>query len=251
VRRGFIYGLILVTGMALAVSAARIVASRDDEAAPVDTRVPVTRVVPAPGQSFVTGEIEFLSADGAQTEPIPTPFTLTALDQAAGPGKGTIENALIGGRRSTIFWGGGTPLPLSGDGAVDVNGAIVEIERSGITWTISGGRRLLPGEYDAGAPVAVGAAGLATPRDAVSFTADDRTVLNTSGGVVIKLDAQRLEVTGPGRVNARGDLTITDTAGTHRATSIDFATGPYKVTVTTQGAKLVLDATLQGPVTAT
>jgi hypothetical protein len=250
-RRGFIYALILVTGAALAVSAARVVASRDNEAAPADTRVPVTRFVPAPGQSFVTGEIEFLSADGAQTEPIPAPFTLTALDQAAGPGKGTIENALVGGRRSTIFWGGGTPLPLGGEGGVDVNGAVVEIDRSGITWTISGGRRLLPGEYDASAPVAVGSTGLASSRDAVSFTADDLTVLNTSGGVVIQLDSQRLEVTGPGRVNARGNLTVTDTAGTHRASSIDFATGPYKVTVTTQGSKLVLDATLQGPVTAT
>ena len=247
-RRGFIYALTLVTGAALAVSAARLVADRG-EAGPADTRVPVTRFVPAPGQSFVTGEIEFLSADGAQRTPIPTPFTVSALDQ--GTGKGTIENALVGGKRSTIFWGGGTPLPISGTGAVDVNGAIVEVDADGVRWSISGGRRLVPGEYDAGAPVAVGTTGLATPRDAVSFTADDRTVLNTTGGVVVTLDTQRLEVTGPGRVSARGKLTITDAAGTHSATSIDFATGPYKITVSPQGSKLVLDATLQGPLTAT
>ncbi len=249
-RRGFIYALTLVTGAALAVSAARFVATRGDGEAPVDTRVPVTRVVPAPGQSFVTGEIDFLSADGTQAAAVPSPFTLTALDQ--GTGKGTIENALIDGRRTTIFWGGGTPLPINGDGGgVEVTGAVVEVGPSGIVWTISGGRRLLPGSYRAGAPVAVGVAGLAVSRDSVSFVADERTVLNTTAGVVVELDRQRLEVTGPGRVSARGKLTVTDSAGSHAATSIDFATGPYQVIVLPQGSKLVLDATLQGALTAT
>ena len=249
-RRGFIYALTLMTGAALAVSAARFVATRNGDDSPADTRVPVTRVLPAPGQSFVTGEIEFVSADGVQSEPVLSPFTLTALEQ--GTGKGTIENALVDDKRTTIFWGGGTDLPLDGDGGgVDMNGAVVEVDPSGITWTISGGRRLLPGAYQAGAPVAVGVAGLATSRDTVSFTADARTVLNTTAGVVVKLDPRRLEVNGPGRVSARGKLTVTDSAGTHSATSIDFAAGPYKVIVVNQGSKLVLDATLQGPVTAT
>ena len=248
-RRGFIYVLTLVTGAALAVSAARFVATRGDDEAPVDTRVPVTRIVPAAGQSFVTGEIDFLSADDTQTTPIAAPFTLTSLDR--GTGKGTIENALVDGKRTTIFWGGGTDLPLSGEGGVDVNGAVVEVDPSGLTWTISGGRKLLPGEYFVGAPVAVGSTGLAASRDSVSFTADDRTVLNTTGGVVVKLDPQRLEVTGPGRVSARGKLTVTDTSGTHTASAIDFAAGPYRVLVTPQGAKVILDATLQGTLTAT
>jgi hypothetical protein len=250
VRRGFIYELTLLTGAALAVSAARYVATRGDDAAPADTRVPVTRIVPAAGQSFVTGEIESLSADDTQTTPIPVPFTLTSVDRGAG--KGTIENALVDGKRTTIFWGGGTPLPLSGEGGgVDVTGAVVDVAPSGLTWTISGGRKLLPGSYFAGAPVAVGATGLAVPRDSVSFTADARTVLNTTGGVAIELDPQPLEVTGPGRVSAKGKLTVTDTSGTRTASAIDFATGPYKVILTFQGSKLVLDATLQGPLTAT
>ena len=132
-----------------------------------------------------------------------------------------------------------------------MNGAIVEVKPSGVTWTIAGGRRLLPGSYQAGAPVAVGVAGLAGSRDSVSFTADERTVLNTTAGVVVELDPQRLEVTGPGRVSAHGNLTVTDSAGTHTATSIDFATGPYQVIVVPQGSKLVLDAKLQGALTAT
>ncbi len=248
-RRGFIYALTLVTGATLAVSAARIVASRGGESVSTDTRVPVTRRVPAPGQSFVTGEIESLSADDAQQDPIPTPFTLTALDR--GTGKATIEKALVGGKRTDIFWGGGTPLPFDGDGGVDVAGAVVDVGPEGITWTISGGRRLAPGDYFVGAPVAVGAGALATPRDSVSFTADAQTVLNTTGGVIIQLDPQALEVTGPGRVSARGNLTITDSAGTRSAKAIDFATGPYQVSVDPQGSKLILDATLQGPLTAT
>ena len=121
----------------------------------------------------------------------------------------------------------------------------------GLTWTISGGRRLLPGVYDVGAPVAVGSAGLAASRDGVSFTADDRTVLNTTGGVVLKLDPQRLEVNGPGRVSAQGKLTVTDASGSRSATAIDFDAGPYQVVVAAQGLELVLDATLQGKVSAT
>lgn len=248
-RRGFIYALTLITGAALAVSAARLVASRNGDDTPVDTRVPVTRIVPAAGQSFVTGEIESLSADDTQTEPLPVPFTLTSVDRGAG--KGTIENALVDGKRTTIFWGGGTPLPLSGDGAVDVTGAVVQVDPSGLTWTLSGGRKLLPGNYQARAPVAVGSTGLASSRDSVSFTADARTVLNTTGGVVVKLDPQRLQVNGPGRVSAKGKLTVTDASGSRSAVSIDFATGPYQVIVVPQGGKIVLDATLQGPLTAT
>jgi hypothetical protein len=251
VRRGFIYALTLVTGAALAVSAARFVATRGDNGGGGEARVPVTRFVPAAGQSFVSGEIEFLSADGIQAEPLRAPFTLSAVDRDT-LGKGTIENALVDGKRTTIFWGGGTPLPLDGDGGgVDVAGSTVEVDPSGITWTLAGGRKLLPGAYHAGAPVAVGVSGLGASRDSVSFTADDRTVLNTSAGVVVQVDPQRLEVTGPGRVSARGRLTITDTAGTHSATSIDFATGPYRVVVVQQGNKLIVDATLQGPLTAT
>ena len=132
-----------------------------------------------------------------------------------------------------------------------MTGAVVEVAPVGLTWTVSGGRKLLPGSYFAGAPVAVGATGLAMPRDSVSFTADDRTVLNTTGGVAIELEPQKLEVTGPGRVSATGKLTVTDTSGSRSASAIDFATGPYRVLVTPQGAKLVLDATLQGPLTAT
>ena len=112
---------------------------------------------------------------------------------------------------------------------------MVEVDATGVTWTLTGGRKLLPGEYRAGAPVAVGATGLAVSRDAVSFTADDRTVLNTTGGVVVKLDPRRLEITGPGRVSAKGKLTVTDTSGTRTATSIDFATGPYELVVGPSG----------------
>jgi len=231
------------------VGAAQLVDTSNGDGATADTRVPVTRVVPAPGQSFVTGEIEILSADGIQATPLPAPFTLTSVDR--GVGKGTIENALVDGRRTTIFWGGGTPLPLEADGGgVDVAGTSVEVAPSGVTWTLSGGRKLLPGVYFAGAPVAVGPRGLATARDSVTFTADDSTVLNTTAGVVVELDPQRLEIGGPGRVSARGKLTVTDTSGSHNATSIDFAAGPYKVIVVPQGAKLVLDATLQGALTA-
>src|SRR4051794_4563165 len=75
---------------------------------------------PAAGQAFVKGTITKLTAEGAQGAPLATPFTLAAVER--GVGKATIENALVDGKRTSIAWGGGTPLPITGtDGSLDVS----------------------------------------------------------------------------------------------------------------------------------
>lgn len=204
---------------------------------------------PAPGQSFVRGNVDRLTAEGAQGGAIAAPFTLTALER--GVGKATIENALVAGTRTSIAWGGGTPLPISGDGgSLDLAGATVEVDATGATWTVDGApRSFKPGIYRVGASVAVGVGGLATPRESVSFTADARTVLTTRGGVVVKLRPAPLELTGPGRVTAAGQLQVRDQTTLTPAAGIRFGEGPYTVRLNPVNGRLELDAVLQGPLT--
>ena len=204
---------------------------------------------PAPGQFFVRGNLERLVAEGAQSGAVAAPFTLTAVER--GVGRATIENALVDGVRTSIVWGGGTPLPISGaGGSIDLAGAKVEIDATGATWTVDGSARALkPGAYRVGAPVAVGVGGLATPRDAVAFTADARTVISARGGVVIKLAPGPLEVTGPGKIVATGQLRVRDATTLSPVARIQFGEGPYTIKVTPVDGRLELDAVLQGALT--
>ena len=209
---------------------------------------------PAPGQVFVKGTADKLTAEGAQgaASVLAAPFTLTAVER--GVGRATIENALVSGRRTSIVWGGGTPLPITGTGGtIDLGGTKIEVDATGAaTWTVDGGARALkPGTYRAAASVAVGATGVATPRDSVEFTADARTVISASNGVVIKTPAGRLEVTGPGKVTASGQLRVRDERTLRPAASIQFGEGPYTVTLNPVAGRLELDAVLQGPLTRT
>jgi len=204
--------------------------------------------VPAPGQAFVTGTVDRLAAEGAQGAPLATPFTFTAVERGAGGA--TIENALVAGKRTSIAWGGGTPLPITGAGSIDLGGSRVDVDSTGATWRVDGSpRTLMPGRYRAGASVAVGVGGLATPRDAVEFTADAMTQVESTGGVVVKVPPGRLELTGPGNVTATGQLQVRDPQTTRPAGSIVFGAGPYKVALTPAGGRLELDAILQGPLT--
>lgn len=209
---------------------------------------------PAPDQVFVKGTVDKLTAEGAQggQAVLAAPFTLVALER--GVGKATIENALVDGKRTSIAWGGGTPLPITGTGgSIDLGGSKAKVEvdgTGGATWTVNGAPRALkPGTYRVGASVAVGVGGLATPRDAVSFTADARTIVNATGGVVVKVPSARLELTGPGKVTATGQLQIRDQTSRTPAAGIVFGGGPYTVTLNPVAGRLELDAVLQGPLT--
>ena len=205
---------------------------------------------PAPGQTFVTGSADRFSADDAQSGPLRSPLTIQAVER--GVGRVVIENALVADKRVAISWGGGTPLPLTGDGGIDLGGTHVEVDGTGVTWTIDGGAKaLLPGKYRAGASVAVGSAGLATPRDGVDFTADARTTLTATGGVVIKLPPQQVEITGPGKVVTGGQLRVRSSSSTRQATGVEFGPGPFTVTLAPAAGRLDVNAVLQGDVKAT
>ena len=243
--------VVLVVGIRLVADRTTVLDSvKGDGPATTTTTVDIGPP-PAPGQYFVRGTVDRLVAEGAQTGVIAAPFTLSALER--GVGRATIENALVDGRRTSIVWGGGTPLPITGDGgSMDLGGAKVEIDATGATWTVDGSARALkPGAYRVGAPVAVGVGGLATPRDAVAFTADARTVVSARGGVVVKLAPAPIEVNGPGKVVASGQLRVRDQATLTPAGGIQFAEGPYTVRITPVNGRLELDAVLQGALTRT
>lgn len=208
-------------------------------------------LVPGKGQEFVTGDVARFVADDAQTSrPLASPFTLTAIER--GTGSATIENALVDGTRTTISWPSGTPLPITGAGGLDLGPIHVDVDAGGITWALDGGARtFVPGDYQAGAPVAVGTGGIAAPRESLSFRADERTVLTSRGGVVVHVDPQSLELTGPGKISVSGALRVQTPESARRAATVTFGPGPFKVTLSPGGTTGVsVNAVLQGNLTA-
>jgi len=208
-------------------------------------------LVPGDGQEFVTGDVATFMADDAEAgQPLASPFTLEAAER--GEGSATIDNALVDGRRTTISWSSGTPLPITGGGGLELGPVHVEVDPGGVTWGLDGGtRNFVPGTYRAGAAVAVGTAGIASTRDSVSFEADSQTVLNARGGVVVKVDPQSLKLTGPGKISVSGTLKVQDPDETREAGAVTFGPGPFEVDLTPGGSTgVTLRSVLQGRVTA-
>jgi hypothetical protein len=213
---------------------------------------PVTEtvIVPAAGQTLVSGTIQSLSADGADAGTIATPFTINAVERGA-QRNATVEGSIIDGKRKTIYWYAGQPLPVSGGSGLDLGPAHVDADAHGVTWSITGDSSFKPGHYRFGSSVAVGSAGLATPEDSgVSFDADNHTVLTASEGVVIHFDSPALKVDGPGTLHMTGTFTLRTASGTKTATTLTMASGPFQVTLTPGAGGVTVNAILQGPVTA-
>lgn len=253
-QRATAYAVALVVSVIAVFVGVRVVSAntsafdRFKNGTPATTTTVDLGPAPAPGQVFVKGTVDRLTADRAQSPAIATPFTLTAVER--GVGKVTIENALVDGRRTTIAWDGGSPLPVSGDGgSIDLTGAKVDVDASGTNWAVDGGKALKPGAYRVGATVAVGEGGLAKPRDSVAFTADSRTVVNGKGGVTLKVPPARQELKGPGKVVGLGQFQVRDQKTRTPAARFEFGEGPYTIVINPVNGKLEIDAVLQGPVT--
>jgi hypothetical protein len=253
-QRAIAYCVALVVSVLAVFVGVRVVAAnttafdRFKGGTPTTTTTVDLGPAPAPGQVFVKGTVDRLTAERAQAPAIPTPFTLTAVER--GVGKVTIENALVDGKRTTIAWDGGTPLPITGaGGSIDLAGSKVDVDATGASWAVDGARPLKPGAYRAGASVAVGEGGLARPRDSVAFTADARTIINGKGGVTVKVAPARMELTGPGKVVGAGQFQIRDQRSRTPAARFQFGEGPYTVVINPVNGRLEIDATLQGPLT--
>ncbi len=207
-------------------------------------------MVPGVGQEFVTGTVTRFQADDAEpSQPLASPFTLVAAER--GTANATIEDALVSGKRTTISWSSGTPLPITGEGGLELGPVHVEVDRSGVTWRLDGTRNFIPGNYQVGAAVAVGTAGIADSRESVSFEADDQTVLVASGGVTVKVDPQTVDLSGPGKISVSGALKVQTADDTRDAKAVTFGPGPFTATLAPGSASAItLKSVLQGAVTA-
>jgi hypothetical protein len=246
---GIVVVLLLAGGVAVAVNRA---APRDDivHTQPAGPPVTETVIVPAAGQTLVSGTLQSLSADDAVSDPLPMPVTINAAERGA-KSHATVEGALVGNARKTIYWDAGTPLPISGaGGALDLGASRVDADVKGVTWQLAGAARTFkPGRYRISSPVAIGTGGLASPSDSgVDFTADSHTVLTTTPGVVIHFDSPALQIEGPGQVRMKGRFTVRTTGGTRTATSVTMGTGPFRIVVKPLPGGADVNATLQGPV---
>lgn len=251
-RRGIVYLVVLLATCVAAVIAVSLVSSRTGvlDKYQKQEAAPPPELLPAPGQAFVTGTVQHLSAVADEVPDMKAPFTLISV--VRGTGTATIDNALVAGKRVTISWPGGTPLPITavGTGGIILGAGIrVDADPAALTWTVDGGpRTFIPGAYRAGAPVAVAAQGIAKPLGFVDFVADAQTVLQSNGGVVIKTPPDQVVLKGPGRIVAEGKLRLRYPASVHQAAKFEFGEGKYEVKLVHSGSALAIDAVLEGPI---
>jgi hypothetical protein len=215
------------------------------------TSVKDVTVLP-PGQVEVTGTVTSLLAKDAAGNPIPTPFTIEAAER--GVTRAVIEGVLVDGKPSTISWDGGRPLPITGQGGLDLGPASLTVDPSGYTWALQGDPRgLLAGTYKCNFTVAVGSGGVASVRDNVAFTATADTVLEvTKGGAFVKLPAAPLQIqaTQPTTAVIEGTLNVRTNDGVTHTRAVQFGPGLYDITLTPTPTGLTIKAILQGPVEA-
>jgi hypothetical protein len=193
------------------------------------TDLPVAELALRPGQTEVTGVSTLFKADNAVPHGlVPAPLTIPR-------GAATVTGALVGGVRSTIVWDGGRPFVMEPVtvGGLRVEAAAVEVDGGGIRWQLDGTHRFEPGRYRLRTPVAVGASGLARPRDGVEFEADAETGVAFRNGAVTTSPLAELALTGPGVVRIEGRLmarTADDESA--RPTEAVALQGSYEVTLT-------------------
>jgi hypothetical protein len=208
---------------------------------------PKTEVVPRPGQTIVTGTVTLARFDSAEVLPLRLPLVIDVAHR--GVGGGNLSNAVVGGRVAAVAWDGGTPLTLKGTGTLDLSPAAVEVSGQGLRWSLDGHPNVFGlGHFSIAGPVAVGAKGLATPRDGLAFTANasPQTVLLTNGGVTTLVPLTGpVELHGPGQAELEGRLTSRTTAGARTATRLLFPAGPFEVTLTASAGGVTINALFQ------
>lgn len=191
--------------------------------------------VPAPGQTWVTGTVAAVHLEGAVLDPrdLPTPLTIVS---ERGFGNGVeLSGVLVDGGAASVVWDGGRPFVLTTGGGLVLDPVTVDLVAEGVQLTLGGAvHRLTPGTYQLDTPVAVGAAGFGSARDAVAFTADDRSLLDANGdaAVVLDPDGGPRRFLGPGTVRLEGTLEVTDASGTRPATLVEAGAGAFEVTLT-------------------
>jgi hypothetical protein len=230
----------VVIAAVLTGAVATVVSEHDPGEPEVETVIHDTVVLP-PGQAEVRGSLTGLVADDANGPPLHIPLDLEH-------GGATIEGAIVDGRRTTIVWDGGRPFRLRGEGSIDLGPTHVELGVGALFWAIDGIRVLSPGTYRIDTPVAVGSGGLARPADAVSFTADGDTTIDTTGNATVVRGIAPLHLEGPGSVKLEGTFTVTTRDGSTTRHHLQFGPGSFLLDLR---ADKTFTATFNGHLTST
>ena len=209
-------------------------------------------IVPAAGQTIVRGRVTSITGDGLTPPALALPLTID--EQNIGQTQATFHAVLVNGKRTNVYWNGGRPLPLKGQGGIDLfssGGAHGTIDAGGFTWLLDGAdRQLQPGTYTTGFTVGTGSGGLVTPHDEpVTFQADEHSSLTSRSGAVVHQPQGAVKLTGPGSFTLAGALVLKTAAGMRPATSAKFGPGPFVLELTPVPGGYRVVGILQGPVT--
>lgn len=195
--------------------------------------------LPAAGQLRLQGSVRAIHLEGAVLEPrtVSTALTVTS-DRGFGNG-GEITGVTVNGDPASIVWDGGRPFVLSTGGGLVLDPVTVDLVADGLRLLLGGGvHALTPGTYELDTPVAVGASGIATPRDEVTFVAAPGAVFAATGDASLLLgaDVPQHRFVGPGGVHLEGELQSTDDQGIIRPLStFDLDEGRFDLTFTSDG----------------
>jgi hypothetical protein len=200
--------------------------------------------VPAKDQISIVGGVTSMHIDGATIDNLPMPITVTTASR--GVGGVTITPVEVNGKTTAIDWQAGQPLPISGDGGnLLLKGVTIEASPDGVAVVLDGVQSFTPGSYRISTSVAVGP----DPKDAVDFTATDKTTAKFRGTASTPWDGP-LTTQGAGSITLDGTVTVTHPDGSKtQATHLELDQGLYKLTLTpTPRGDYILQATLQGTV---
>lgn len=205
------------------------------------------------GEVEVHGTVTAVLIADAVLQPreVATPLTISS-ERGFGNG-GELTSIVVDGEPSTIVWDGGRPLTLSSGGALRLDPVGLTLVPAGLKAVLGqSNHALTPGTYELDAPVAVGQAGIATPRDTVTFDAVDGSLFEARGDASLILGPEAPHrVVGPGKVLLTGTFEIVDADGTRSASSLGTEVVPFDLTFTPDGAGgWTVDGVVDGAVTA-
>ena len=246
---------VLTFGFGLAAVVGPAPAEEDDQVTtgPAPTREVIQ--VLAPDQSVVSGTVTKIVGSKVEgAPPLAVPLTMTV---SRGSGiKAEFSGGAVAGKKATITWDGGRPLPLRGQGSIDLNGPVnFDVTAKGASWALDGGTRLLtPGSYTFGSTVAVsqtgGGFGSAKEGARLDVPAGASASVNTEGGVRVATPAAALKLRGPGQLVLEGSLEVETRGGVRPARKITFGPGAFELDIQPEGGGYRIErAFLQGPTT--
>lgn len=250
--------VVLTVGLGLAL----IEATDDDEPLSTGAPVPPTSVEtpdvrapgpPASGQLRVEGLLGGLELEARFAGPIPTPVTFVPASRGSG-NSGELRGVIVGEGLADIIWDGGRDLVVEGTGGFAFDRVPIVLE-AGVLRAQLGEvvGDVAPGDYIVRTPVAVGASGLAEPRDEVAFVvgATEASKVAFRGEVSVTLGPSPPLLLGPGAGTLTGTFGITRPDGsTQDASTVTI--GPdtaFEIEVAAVEGGWLVNALLEGDVT--